>query len=234
MAELYRCRWQIEAFFKQIKQTLQLADFLGHSANAVQWQVWMALLVYVLLRFQAWLSHWAHSLSRTAHALAGGALAPPRPRAIASRLWDSRRAFCLHRSTVPEVAARFFDLTHGTAPERSPCSHRPTKLKSCIACARARRRPHSTPQPNRCVPMALWGGCGHRHREIQPRSSVRFLRARRARLHQAEASFGVSDPMRMNNSSSQYSNSRNFTGGNRGNGGERNIPDSLFPPIRLV
>lgn len=64
VAELYRCRWQIEAFFKQIKQTLQLADFLGHSANAVQWQVWMALLVYVLLRFQAWLSHWAHSFSR--------------------------------------------------------------------------------------------------------------------------------------------------------------------------
>jgi hypothetical protein len=64
VAELYRCRWQIEAFFKQIKQTLQLADFLGHSANAVQWQVWMALLVYVLLRFQAWCSQWAHSFAR--------------------------------------------------------------------------------------------------------------------------------------------------------------------------
>jgi len=64
IAELYRCRWQIEAFFKQIKQTLQLADFLGHSANAVQWQVWMALLVYVLLRFQAWRSRWAHSFAR--------------------------------------------------------------------------------------------------------------------------------------------------------------------------
>jgi hypothetical protein len=64
VAELYRCRWQIEAFFKQIKQTLQLGDFLGQSANAVHWQVWMALLVYVLLRFQAWCSHWAHSFSR--------------------------------------------------------------------------------------------------------------------------------------------------------------------------
>src|SRR5260370_39902096 len=41
VADLYRCRWQIEVFFKQIKQTLQLADFLGHSANAVRWQVWM-------------------------------------------------------------------------------------------------------------------------------------------------------------------------------------------------
>ncbi len=64
IAELYRCRWQIEAFFKQIKQTLQLGDFLGHNANAVQWQVWMALLVYVLLRFQAWGSAWAHSFAR--------------------------------------------------------------------------------------------------------------------------------------------------------------------------
>jgi hypothetical protein len=64
VAELYRCRWQIEAFFKQIKQTLQLADFLGHSANAVRWQVWTALLVYVLLRFAAWRSAWAHSFAR--------------------------------------------------------------------------------------------------------------------------------------------------------------------------
>ena len=64
VAELYRCRWQIEAFFKQIKQTLQLTDFLGHSANAVRWQVWMALLVYVLLRFQAWRSRWPYSFMR--------------------------------------------------------------------------------------------------------------------------------------------------------------------------
>ena len=64
VADLYRCRWQIEVFFKQVKQTLQLADFLGHNANAVRWQVWMALLVYVLLRFQAWRSGWAHSFSR--------------------------------------------------------------------------------------------------------------------------------------------------------------------------
>lgn len=64
VAELYRCRWQIEVFFKQIKQTLQLADFLGNSANAVRWQLWTALLVYVLLRFQAWASAWGHSFLR--------------------------------------------------------------------------------------------------------------------------------------------------------------------------
>jgi len=64
VADLYRCRWQIEVFFKQIKQTLQLADFLGHNENAVRWQVWTALLLYVLLRFVAWAHRWAGSFSR--------------------------------------------------------------------------------------------------------------------------------------------------------------------------
>jgi hypothetical protein len=64
VAELYRCRWQIEILFKQLKQTLQLSDFVGHNARAVQWQVWSALLVYVLLRYAAFLSEWNHSFSR--------------------------------------------------------------------------------------------------------------------------------------------------------------------------
>jgi len=64
VADLYRCRWQIEVFFKQIKQTLQLGDFLGHNANAVRWQVWTALLTYVLLRYLSYLSKWAHSFTR--------------------------------------------------------------------------------------------------------------------------------------------------------------------------
>jgi len=64
IAELYKCRWQIEVFFKQIKQTLQLADFLGHNPNAVKWQVWTALLVYVLLRYMAFISRWAQSFMR--------------------------------------------------------------------------------------------------------------------------------------------------------------------------
>lgn len=64
VADLYKCRWSIEVFFKQIKQTLQLCDFLGHNKNAIQWQVWMALLVYVLLRYVAHLSLWPHSFTR--------------------------------------------------------------------------------------------------------------------------------------------------------------------------
>ena len=64
IVELYGCRWQIEVFFKQIKQTLQLADFLGTSANAVRWQIWTALLTYLLLRYMSFLSDWSHSFSR--------------------------------------------------------------------------------------------------------------------------------------------------------------------------
>ena len=64
VADLYKCRWQIEVFFKQIKQTLQLADFLGNSANAVHWQLWTALLCYVLLRYLAHASRWAGSFTR--------------------------------------------------------------------------------------------------------------------------------------------------------------------------
>jgi len=64
VADLYRCRWQIEVFFKQIKQSLQLCDFLGNSANAVRWQVWTALLLYALMRFLCVISRWNHSFTR--------------------------------------------------------------------------------------------------------------------------------------------------------------------------
>jgi hypothetical protein len=64
VAELYKCRWDIEKFFRTIKQTFQLADFLGNSANAVHWQIWTALLLYVLLRYLAFLSAWEQSFTR--------------------------------------------------------------------------------------------------------------------------------------------------------------------------
>lgn len=64
ICDLYKSRWSIEVFFKQIKQTLQLCDFLGHNEHAVKWQIWTALLVYVLLRFLAHTNKWTHSFSR--------------------------------------------------------------------------------------------------------------------------------------------------------------------------
>ena len=64
VCDLYGARWEIEVFFKQVKQTLKLSGFVGYSANAIRWQVWTALLVYVLLRFAAHLSAWGHSFTR--------------------------------------------------------------------------------------------------------------------------------------------------------------------------
>ena len=52
VAELYKERWQIELFFKWIKQSLKVKTFLGTSENAVLTQLWIALCVYLLL---AWL-----------------------------------------------------------------------------------------------------------------------------------------------------------------------------------
>ena len=64
ICDLYLARWGIEVFFKEIKQTLQLADFLGTSENAIKWQIWIALLAYLLLRLTAWLGDWKRSFRR--------------------------------------------------------------------------------------------------------------------------------------------------------------------------
>ena len=64
VCDLYKSRWEIETFFKEIKQTLKLCDFLGYSSNAVHWQIWMALLSYILIRFLAHISKWRHSFTR--------------------------------------------------------------------------------------------------------------------------------------------------------------------------
>jgi hypothetical protein len=64
VCDLYQSRWEIEVFFKQIKQNLKLCDFLGNNANAVRWQVWTALLVYVLMRYLGHINDWNHSFSR--------------------------------------------------------------------------------------------------------------------------------------------------------------------------
>ena len=49
ITELYRCRWQIELFFKWIKQHLRIKSFFGTSENAVKSQIWIAVSVYVLV-----------------------------------------------------------------------------------------------------------------------------------------------------------------------------------------
>jgi len=49
VAELYRNRWQVELFFKRIKQHLRIKSFLGTSENAVKSQIWIAVSVYILV-----------------------------------------------------------------------------------------------------------------------------------------------------------------------------------------
>ena len=49
IAELYKSRWQIELFFKWIKQHLRIKKFFGTSANAVKSQIWIAISVYLLV-----------------------------------------------------------------------------------------------------------------------------------------------------------------------------------------
>ena len=49
IAELYRCRWQVELFFKWIKQHLRIKKFYGNSENAVKVQIWIAIATYVLV-----------------------------------------------------------------------------------------------------------------------------------------------------------------------------------------
>jgi hypothetical protein len=49
IAQLYKCRWQVELFFKWIKQHLRIKAFYGTSANAVKSQIWVAMSVYLLL-----------------------------------------------------------------------------------------------------------------------------------------------------------------------------------------
>jgi len=49
VAQLYKCRWQIELFFKWIKQHLRIERFYGLSENAVKTQIWIAISVYVLV-----------------------------------------------------------------------------------------------------------------------------------------------------------------------------------------
>ena len=64
VCELYKARWEIEVFFKELKQTLQLTDFIGTNENAVKWQIWTGLLAHLLLHYLKFLSGWNKAFSR--------------------------------------------------------------------------------------------------------------------------------------------------------------------------
>ena len=62
IAKLYQCRWQVELFFKWIKQHLRIKAFFGTSENAVKTQIWIAISVYVLVAIVKKRLHLPHSL----------------------------------------------------------------------------------------------------------------------------------------------------------------------------
>jgi len=62
IAKIYKARWQIEIFFKWIKQNLKIKTFLGTSKNAVLTQIWTAMCYYLLLAYIKYQSRYSRSL----------------------------------------------------------------------------------------------------------------------------------------------------------------------------
>jgi hypothetical protein len=69
IAALYRQRWQVELFFKWIKQHLRIKSFLGVTENAVKTQIWIAICTYVLIAIIKKRLHLPHSLHEILHIL---------------------------------------------------------------------------------------------------------------------------------------------------------------------
>lgn len=70
IADIYKSRWQVELFFKWIKQNLKIKSFVGTTKNAVMTQIWIALCVYLMiaiLKFQSGLKKTAQQLMRLLH-----------------------------------------------------------------------------------------------------------------------------------------------------------------------
>jgi len=62
IAQIYKSRWQIELFFKWIKQNLKIKSFLGTSKNAVMTQIWIAMCYYLLLTYIKYQTKYSFSL----------------------------------------------------------------------------------------------------------------------------------------------------------------------------
>jgi IS4 transposase len=63
ISAIYKDRWQIEIFFKTIKQNLKIKTFVGTSPNALKTQIWTALIAILLLKYLKFRSSFAWSIS---------------------------------------------------------------------------------------------------------------------------------------------------------------------------
>src|SRR5260370_10096935 len=66
IAAIYKDRWQVELFFKALKQTLKIKTFVGTSANAVRTQLWTALVAMLVLKYLQSRSRLSASLTNRA------------------------------------------------------------------------------------------------------------------------------------------------------------------------
>jgi putative transposase len=64
IADIYRDRWQVELFFKWIKQNLKIKSFLGTSRNAVLTQIWVAIITMLLLAYYKFRAKLGYNLSQ--------------------------------------------------------------------------------------------------------------------------------------------------------------------------
>ena len=90
IARLYKGRWQIEIFFKWMKQHLRVKTFIGTSKNAVMTQVWIAMILYLLLSFIKFQTKYSSSLLELL-------------RVIRELVWDTRSLLELLRVNFEEL-----------------------------------------------------------------------------------------------------------------------------------
>jgi putative transposase len=89
IADIYKARWQVELFFKWIKQNLKIKSFVGTSKNAVLTQIWIAMCVYLLLTFLKFQSSLAKSMQQLL-------------RLLQLNLFDKRDLMALLRGDPPD------------------------------------------------------------------------------------------------------------------------------------
>ncbi len=103
IAQLYKCRWQVELFFKWIKQHLCIKSFFGTSENAVKTQIWIAISVYVLVAIIKKRLNITHSLYAILQVLS---VTPFEKSPLLKRLADAEK---FDQSNSQEIQLTLFD-----------------------------------------------------------------------------------------------------------------------------
>ena len=107
VADIYQSRWQVELFFKWIKQHLKVKSFVGTSRNAVMTQLWIAMCVHLLLSYIKFANRLAWSLNEI---LRCAPAQPVRPAADPRRArTDIRSADRLPGATSADVRVKLWD-----------------------------------------------------------------------------------------------------------------------------